>query len=290
MTLQLVLGSNTLDLDDWSTHGIVVNKVDLGFPQPREVVTNLPGVDGNYDETAFLGTRVVTLTGSLGRGSDGSRSHGMALLAPFLAPSARPQLVFSLDEDRPDRALTLRAADFTAPIAGGESAVFSISWKCPDPIAYGLITNQVTIPPNVGTIGGRAYPRTFPTTYPASIGGGGTAYIINAGDYISWPKLHIFGPCTNPAVYWLDNTGTRTGTQVVFIGISLADGDYLAVDTRAQTVTLNDDVAANRYSFLDFAHTKWGPLQAGYNRLQFSSVSATEPALTYVLWQDTALV
>lgn len=289
-TLQLVMGSSTIDFSDWADHGLIIGSVDLGFPAPREVVTNLPGRDGDFDETAFFGTRVVTLTGSAGPGADGSRAQGLALLAPFLAPGARPQLVFALSDDVAERVLNLRPSDFTAPVADGTAVAFTASWKCPDPIAYGLVTNETDIPPSTGATGGRTYSRTFPQVYPASFGGAGQATVITNGNYATWPVLRIYGPCVDPAVYWLDAGANRIGTQVVFAGLTIVTGDYIEVNTRAQTVTLNGSPGANRYSFLDFANTQFGPLRAGSNLLQFAASSASAPAEVAVLFPDAYLI
>jgi hypothetical protein len=290
MTLKLVLGANTLDFDNWANHGIIASTVDLGYPTVREVMTNLPGQDGEFDETAYFGTRVVTITGNIGPCTDGSRSQGLATLAPFLAPKARPKLIFALDTDVFDRALSMRPANFTGPVATGNTVNFSASWKCPDPIAYGLVTNQVSILPSIGGDLGRTYPLVFPRHYPHSYGYMPSVFDTN-GDYPAFPLLRIYGPCTDPGVTWLDPvTQALLPTKVLFSGLTINLGDYIEVDTKAQTVLLNGDPNANRYSFLDFANTAWGPLQPGDNLLRFVSSSASSPSLVKVLWQDAFLL
>lgn len=289
--LRLELGPQTLDFADFPTHGVIVSTVDLGYPAVREVLTDLPTQDGSFDQTAYIGPRVVTITGNLGPGSAGTLSSGRSALAPFLAPSARPQLVVALDDESPEITFTGRGADFTSIVASGSTANFTASWTCADPVGYGQATNEIDIRPATAGSSGRTYPRTYPLTYPITFGGGGTAYITTQGNYQAWPVLRIDGPVKNPTVTWLDPvTRTPTGTQVVLAGLKVASGDYLEIDTKAKTVLLNGDPGSSRYSFLDFEATTWGPLTAGTNLLRFTSPSAPPPALARVFWSDCYLI
>ncbi len=291
-TLQLVLGSNVLDFGDDADHGITVTSPNVGYPAPREVLTDLPGQDGQFDETAYFGTRLVTLTGSFGPGRLGSRSVGLGLFAPFVAPGARPQLIYAFDDDVYERMLTMRASDFTAPPSNGTEAPFTASWKCADPIAYALNTNDLLMLPASVDSSGITFPLTFPLTFGGSTyGGDANVPLTTNGNYPTWPVFQIFGPITDPKIQWVDPaTLAVLETQVVFSGITVADGDYLEVDVRAQTVLLNGDPLASRYSFVDFANTEWGPLEPGLNMLRFSGSSATDPCIAHVLWRDAFLI
>lgn len=291
--LRLVLGSNVLDFDDWPIHGIIVSQPDLSFPDVREVLTDLPGQDGQFDETAYFGTRVVTLTGSFGPGTNGSRSQGLSQMAPFVSPQARPSLVFALDGDVYERQFpSMRVANLTASPSSGTEAPFVISWKCSDPIAYGLTVNEVDLSPEAEISDpGRKYPLTFPRVYPPGFGSGGRTPVVTNGNYAAWPILRIFGPCTGPMIKWLDPVSFNpTGTQVIIPDLVIAGGQYLEVNTRNQTVLLNGDPMANRYSFVDFANTSWGPLLPGDNVLVFQASAAATPSITEVLWSDAFLV
>jgi hypothetical protein len=216
----------------------------------------------------------------------------LLLLGPFVVAGARPQLIVALDDDMPPRAFTGRVTNFTGPVANGSSVDFTASWKCADPIAYSLTTSEVDIiPASADSDDGRSYPLTYPRTYPASYGGNGKGLVTTNGNYSAWPVLKMFGPVVDPVVTWLDPVSDEPlGIQVVFAGISIADGDYLEVDTKAQTALLNGDPGANRYSFIDFAATNWGPLQSGANLLLFTASSAETPSVLNVLWQDAFLL
>lgn len=290
--LRLELGTNVLDFDQWPTHGVIASSVDLGFPAVREVITDLPDQDGSYDETAYVGPRVVTITGNLGPGTNGSRGAARTALAPFLSASARPQLIVALDDDVSQMSLTMRPADYTGVVGpGGSTTNFTASWKCADPLAYGLATNEVDIYPGSAGSVGRKYPKTFNYTYPVTPGAGGTSFITTSGNYKAFPVLQIDGPVTDPTIIWLDPiTRIPTGPQIVIAGLTVSLGDYLQIDTKARTVYLNGDPNANRYAFLDFEATTWGPLESGTNLLRFTTPSSVPPAVARVFWRDAFLV
>ncbi|HVX20878.1 MAG TPA: hypothetical protein VHB02_06000 [Acidimicrobiales bacterium] len=290
--LQLVLGDVTLDLRDPDL-GLVVQTVDIGAATPREVVTDLPGQDGSDDQTQYFATRVVSITGVAGPGTAGSRSKVLDLLAPFLGLSVpRPQLIYALDEDVDPRYLTLRVGQWTAPAGPGAASAFAVQWKCADPIAYGLALNEVSLPPLTADAPGWSYPRTYPRSYPVLATGHGSIFAINNGTYPSWPMFRLFGPCggTQLAIHWLDPTGIENlQTQVVIAGLTLAAGTYLEITSKARTAVLNGDPDANRYSYVDFGQTTWGPLLPGTNRLRFTASSATTPSICQILWRDAYL-
>lgn len=280
-----------LDLNDSGSTGVIVDTIDVGFPVVREVTTDLPEQDGEFDETENFSARIVSISGvAYPVEFSGSRAQILDGFAPFLNPKARPQLIYAFDEDVEERAFTLRVQQGSAPISSGRSSAFQYQWKCPDPIAYGLDTNEVDIPPAAGASTGRTYPLTFPRVYPAGYGGSGQSFVGVGGTYPTWALLRIFGPCVDPAIYWLDpETTDPLGIQVVLSGITVDEGDYLEIDTKARTVLLNGDPGANRYSFVDFANTVWGPLQPVMNLLRFQVSSADVPAIAQVLFRNAYL-
>lgn len=291
-TLMLQLGGLTLDLNDPDATGFVIKTIDLGYATPRAVVTDLPGQDGTDDQTAFFSARTVQLTGALIPTLGGaSRSSVMDTLAPFISPGARPTLIYALDDDVDERCLNMRVSQWTNPIDHPTNAsAFSVQWVCPNPIAYEQDINEVDIPFATGSTAGRVYPRTYPLTYPTGSFVGGDATVTNDGNYASWPILRIFGPCTNPAVFWLDpSSGDELGIQVAFTGLTVATGNYVEVDTLAKTALLNGDPGSNEYSFVDFANTTWGPLQPGDNLLRFAPATASAPSICEVLWRNSFL-
>lgn len=288
--LVLQLGDLTIDLNDTDANGFVIESIDPGYAAPRAVVTDLPGQDGQRDDTAYFSTRTVQLTGAVVPTLAGaSRTKAKDALAPFLAPNARPQLLYAFDEDTDTRSLTLRVGQWSNPIDHPVNATaFSVQFVCPDPISYGLLQREITVPLAAGAATGRAYPRTYPRAYSSAVPV--DVAVATAGTYPTWPLVRIYGPCQDPALTWVDpTTGAPIGVQVVFDGLTIADGDYVEVDTRARTAVEDGDPMANRYNFVDFSSTVWGPLQPGSNKLRFTASSTGTDCTCVVFWYDAFL-
>jgi hypothetical protein len=292
LVLQLVDATGnvtqTLDLMD-QNNGIRVDSLDVAFPEVRDVVAALPTRDGDYDTTWLFGPRTVTVTGSVLRSTNqGSRAAALAALAGWARPRIRPRLVYSLDGDPPTW-LSLRGSKLSGPHSNPTATAFQVSWVAPDPIARGLTQNTVTLSPAV-TIGGRAYNLTFPRTYPAGgATGGGTAH--NAGTYGAWPLVRFYGPCTAPVLRWISpppaaETSFGQGNITFTSACVVNAGDYLEVDTLAQTALTNGAGGASRFNQLDFSQTVWAPLYPGDTQLQFAPATFSVPCQCVVLWYD----
>jgi hypothetical protein len=290
---RLVLGALVLDLNDHDNTGLVVSDINLGTPSVKKVQTNLPGQDGMFDQTKNFGTRVLSISGyATGYGTVGSRQKVIDSLAPFckLDPTSRPSLVFAFDTDVVERTIPLVVSQWSGPVAAGIGSAVQYQWECPDPIAKGTTTNEVDIPPFTGSSAGRVYPRSYPRVYPVGFGGSGQAFVTTAGTFNAWPLIRIFGPINNPVLTWLDPITTLPiGPQIAFTGLNILAGHYIEIDTKARTVVLDSDPNANRYSFVDFPNTIWGPLKAGSNLLKLSCAAASAPALAQVFWADAFL-
>jgi hypothetical protein len=278
--------ADTLDLMD-ETNGYRVASVDIGFPTVRAVTAAYPTRDGDYDTTTLFGPRAVTITGSLIASDYGPRQQAWSTLARWAQPSIRPRLVYAIDAGMPTLTLGLRGSQMSGPFNDISVSAFTVSWVAPDPISHGVDVHQLTVQPeSTGTIAGRAYPLTFNRTYPVpSPGGSGMGTATNGGDYPTWPLLRFYGPCTNPAVYWV----TPATGAVVFTGLTIAAGDYLDVDTFAQTALLNGQTGASRYSYLDFTQTRWQPFYAGDTTIRFAPASFSPPCQLLASWSDASL-
>lgn len=283
LTLALPSGV-TLDLAEWS-HGVIVSTVDLGAPSVRENTADLPEQDGDDDQTTYLGPRVVTLEGTLVPSDYGdSASKGFDLLAPFLAPAARPRMTFALDEDMDVRTLTLRASQWTAARLA-HSIPFQLQFKG-DPVALSATATTVNVAAEAPALEGAPMPFTFPLTFPPG-GSVGLGTATTLGTYPTWPTYRLFGPVTNPAIAILDSVTAVPRGQITFTGLTVPAADYLEINSRARTVMLNGD--ASRYSFLDVPHTTWAPLQPGPNQIRYFGSTAQPPAMAEIIWQDAYL-
>lgn len=288
--LKLALGSLELDLNDIDENGFVIASVDPGCATPREITTVLPGQDGQDDQTEFFGPRSVQLTGAIVPTCGGSRTKMKDRLAPFLAAKARPTLIYALDPDVDVRCIDLRISQWSNVIDHpGNATAFSVQWVG-KPIAYGPFLNEVDLPLSAGSTSGFSFPLIFPLSFGDTSGPTEDGTILNVGTYPSWPILRVYGPCTDPSILFIDpETGESNGTQIVFSGLVIGDGEYAEIDTQARTVLINGDPGANRYNFVDFARTTWGQLQVGPNRVRFTAAAASGDVITKVLWRESYL-
>jgi hypothetical protein len=274
--------TDSLDLMD-QNNGYRVATLDVAFPTVRAVVAPLPTRDGDYDTTNLFGPRVVTVTGSLVHSAQGSRQVALATLARWCGPRLRPRLVYAVDSDATPLALGLRGSQLSAPAANPAVSAFTASWEAPDPVATGLTQHANLINPQPTALG-RHYNLSFNRVYPV-VTGNGQGSCVNAGTYRAWPVLNIYGPCTNPAVFWI----SPPGGAVVFSGLTLQANEYVQVDTYAQTVLDNGQAGASRFDLLDFARTSWAGLEPGSTTLQYLPDSVGPGCHLVVSWYDSSI-
>jgi hypothetical protein len=296
--LRLELGATTLDLMA-DGNGFAIATVDLGYPAPREDVSAIPDRDGEWDDTALFGARVVSIGGSLFPGDNvGSRSSVLDTLAPYLAASARPRLVFAID-DLPERFVTLRASQLSAPFTDPTVSAFQAQWKAPDPVCYSLTAHTITIVSSGGVFGRRyTDPQSSgvvtstsgwkpPRIYP-SMAGVQAAQAVNAGTLNTPPLFQIFGPCTNPGIY-NDTLGTAFVVGTDAAPLTLGATDVLTVDARNRAVYVGPDPANGRYSYVDFSRSSWWPLIPGPNALRYVHQTAQTASHATCTWNDAYL-
>lgn len=287
--LKLSLDGETLDLSDWAANGVYVAKVDIGAPAVREVAYDLPDRDGQLDQTAFVGARLITLSGQvIASAAAGTRQEILDRLQRFCRPGTRPTLTIALNDDQP-RTIGLRPDQCASPIERPGRCPIAASWKAPDPRFYAATSDgqpvhgSITVYPPMSSSQGRAYNLAFARQYPSAWGGSGFAVATVAGSAATWPTHRIDGPATNPVITTTDAAGNTS--RIDFASLTLAIGDYVELDTAARTVWLNGDPAADRYSTLDFAATRWGPLYPGSTTIAFNADAFAAPSQLVTSWQ-----
>ena len=213
------------------------------------------------------------ITGSVIASPTDTRQGALGRLAHWCQPRIRPRLVYAVDPGEAPMALGLRGSQLTAPYTNPQASAFSVSWVAPNPVAYALQPHSLTLSPQ-GNFAGRTYTRSYPRIYPISGGSAGLGTCTNGGDYPTWPRFLIYGPCSNPAVWWV----TPPGGAVVFANLTVAAGDYVDVDTSAQTVLLNSLPGSSRDDTLDFGQTVWQPFYAGDTTIRSPPKPSRRPA------------
>lgn len=108
----------------------------------------------------------------------------------------------------------------------------ALQWVCSDPRRYSMAERGVGVDAQIGGVGGLEYPLTYPLLYGTPVTPG-TATVTNEGNVPTHPLVIVRGEVENPLIV---NQTTRR--QLEF-RITLAETDFLEIDTHAGTVLLN---------------------------------------------------
>jgi hypothetical protein len=263
-------------------NGYVPQKIDLGFPEIREVANPRTDAHGIIDSTAYVGARPVVLEVALAPEltelASTERSLGDTLRA-WLAPAMRPYLVYQLDPSDPIRRLEVRntGASYISSFVDDDYQIMGIGWKAPNGFAEDYeateATTWSTTAPTTET--GRTYDLTFDRGYPATEEIEPNSVTVS-GNVAVDAVIRLYGPCVSPAI-----SNETTGAVLDFSGnggLTLNAGEYLEVDVRNRTAYLNGDTSQSRYSYLNFSTSSRLPefrLEPGTNTLRYTPASTT---------------
>lgn len=286
----LVLGAQTLLLEDPSK-GYFCTSLDLGFPAVREVVSDRPDQDGVDDRTRYFGSRVVSANITALAGA-GARVDDVAdNFAPFMLPSARPVLHYVLDRPgTPERTLTLRASNYSWPIAGPDQRDIQLQWVAADPIARDGMIHTATAYAGSSAPPGRSYNLVPNRIYPPGTSASSTGRINVAGDTLAYPVYRFYGPVTGARLsiqtYAPPNVQLSTGYIYFLPGFVIGSGQWVDVDSGNKTAVLSDGTSVQ--SQLDWGVTRFlgvGPAP-NYAILFTSGTSTSGSTQVVASWQE----
>jgi hypothetical protein len=288
----LTLGTLTQPLED-ADAGYYCTKLDLGYPDVRDVVNNKPDMDGVDDRTQFWGSRAVTadITARPAPGSPGIDAVA-ASFAPYMVPNVRPVLHWVLDRPgTPERILTVRASDYSWPIDGTKSRAIQLAWVAADPVARDPTVHTVVAMAGSSTTAGRTYNLTFPRTYPPGGGSPTTGIIFSPGDTIVRPLIRVYGPIT-AAWVWGEGGSSTTGNYYHWdwhfnTGFVIDAGHWVDIDAARRTVYRDSDPAQSVYSSVNWSTTTWPvflPQMTAW--LYVRGTTTTGVTQAQAIWQD----
>jgi hypothetical protein len=267
----LVMGTRTLELED-DLAGYACTELNLGYPEVREVSSNRPDADGTDDRTSLMGARAVSANIRAYGGAATPDEIG-ALFAPFMLPSARPELHYVLDRPgTPERMCTVRASGYAWPITGKRDRDIQLGWVASDPVMRDPAARSSVSRSGSTTIPGRAYPLHFNRIYPVGGGAATTGEIVSPGDVPVRPLVRIFGPITDPRVdlQVMDPAEPLATYSLAFVaGFRIDAGEWVDVDTDRKTVFRNSDPTQSAMADMDWQTSTW-------------PVLPPSPALTYL--------
>lgn len=282
-------GLGRLELTE--ANGFVVTSLDLGWPTVRAVSNNRVGANGADDTTAFYGPRAVSLEVGVFAPDDrtASRRDRMSRLLAYASPARRAVLVFWDDDGVPQR-VSLRGESVTPPPRRpvGTAVTVMLAWSAPDGIVEELEQRTVKVSAFAATGGpGRTYPRRYPIRYPVRASAG-SQDVVN-GTEPAAPIYRLWGPCVNPRL-----VNVETGAEVRFGNTATGDltltaDQYVEVNVRNATVTLNGRATESLYSRLDLVASSFAWLIAGTQRLRYVPKSFGSGAHADVLYRRAYL-
>ncbi|MEU9436606.1 hypothetical protein [Streptomyces sp. NPDC048252] len=208
-------------------------------PEVRSEFTDREGDHGSWASPVYLGSRPVTLAGTIVAPSRSLLDQAMGRLR---VAAGLTDTLLTVGETVPKQAVVRRSGKPLMQYVTNTVASYSVMVTAADPRRYSttLQSGTTNLPT---TTGGLTFPVTFPITLSATtVAGQITA--ANFGSMDTRPILTISGPVVAPTVAALYQDGTVK--QLVY-SQDLQSGDQLVIDTDAHTVTLNGNASRRRF-------------------------------------------
>jgi len=291
----LALGSQTVQLEN-QAGGWFCSSLDLGYPEIRDVTNPRPDQDGLDDRTMYMGGRTVSIDITAITGA-GARIDAVASqFAPFMRPSARPQLHYILD--RPgahERVMTVRPSGYAWPVVGADQRDIQLQFMAADPVAYDPTTQTGSAWSGATGAPGRNYPLTFNRIYPVGSGSSTTANLVSNGDLPVFPLLRVYGPISG-AIVQLTNRYPDSTQNLIAIyfkaGYNIGAGNWVDIDSARRTAYANSDHTQNVINQIDWTQTNQWPYIApapAYCQLLMQGTNTSGITQVQAFWNDRYL-
>lgn len=245
-------------------------------PDVRAEFTDREGDNGSWASPVYLGSRPITLGGTIIAPSQSLLEQAMDQLR---AAAGLDDTTLTVWEGVPKQATVRRSGKALMQYVTDTVATYSVMVTAADPRRYDttLQTGSTGLPL---TSGGLTLPATMPWTLSATtVAGQITAF--NAGTFETRPVLILNGPVTGPKILAQLPDGT---VQFLTYSQDLASGEQLVIDTDAHTVIVNGQ--ASRRRFLTIPNG-WPTIPAQSTVIfQFSASAYNASALLTARWRS----
>jgi tail protein len=271
---RLVLGARDGNADV----PVAIQAVNLPGPDIRDAVTNRVNAPGTNDQTRYSGASGPTIELTILPGAEAHLVEDR--LREWMDPARRVWLVVQRNGWPEPRRILVRGDQFGAPTTRpGPTIAMLLPWRAPNGVIESLDAELVTIYPTSDATSGMSFPVVLPMSFGSgSVDGAGLIRITEG--LATPPVLRIYGPVTAPAL-----TNRTTGDAIVFsAGFSIPNGEYVAIDVDAGTVTANDDPDVTRYGSIDWSSTDLWLLQPGDNLISLTGTgmsAITQATVSY---------
>lgn len=253
--------------------GWIVDRVDLGTPEPREQAEDAPDADGQIDTTSLIGARDIIVAGTMFADVD-PLWRMKDRLAAFMSQRLRPTLYIA-EVGQPERQAAVRGRQYPRQVVNRDWDEFQAVFR----VSSGVLESATPVvtpifPGAPEGVGGLELPVELPVEFVGA-GPPGAGVVVNEGTADASPVLRIDGPCTGPIV-----ENRTVGRSLVFDPAwEILAGEYLEIDVRAKTILLNGIESQSRYDKLVFAESAWWTLPAqASSDVRFTPVEWSPPS------------
>lgn len=277
-------------IDMGGTDGLFLVDLDLGYPSPRVDAEDLTDDDGTDDGTLYHGASLVSVRAAAVATDTATKQAVIDRLGAFMRPGVRPFLHYTLEDGGDERRVALRAQNRSAPLTSPWMHVMQdvlAAWVNPRGVQESADEITVEVPASSsGAEAGIVFPVVFPLAWPYAPGSGSTL-ATNDGNASAMPVIRMYGSATNPRLENITTGQTLEFGSATVGDLVLAAGEYVELDVRARTVTLDGDAADSRYQYLNFADSEWWSLAPGVNELRYYPEAFDPGATSYVIYHHT---
>lgn len=264
----------TRKLFDWSSGAL------------RPVVTPAPDQSGSIDTTTLHGEGSVTIGLRVDLRA-GELEQVVRSFRRYTAAALRPTLTVDYEDGSDPLIVTLSQGTVTAPIQQATHRDVVLRFVAPYGIMESETVHSAVVRPGAGEGDGLEFADElefgttieFPYVEPP-----GATVITQEGDRHAYPVVRAFGPFGGPAISTVIGNLT-TGKTLTFSGVDIAEGDYLEINLRTKTITVNGVAEQSRYQFLSFPASSWWTLAPGDNEIAFRPDVWSGNAQMHVLWR-----
>lgn len=311
---------NGLVLNDRSKLECYWVEEPTGFDSPELKVSSVENVqeDGSLAEPGLYGERTMTLSGYIQAGTYTQvMEMGRELLDSLIGLDEVPLLITTMAGllelpgfgmfQHPDMTINCRPSDrpqlsmgiVGSDITGIFKRNFTIVLKASDPLFRSTIIKTATLVPSVQSELGRAYNRSFPVGYTASIGASGQPVppdvneitLRNDGNYAAWPIIRFSGQMNGVVL-----TNLTNDHSIHLVG-TVAAGDLVEINTLTGDIVDQDGNDASSFwnSISDWMRLRGtrnphtGALSNGDNIIQLTAATLGLGARVDFFWQDSVM-
>lgn len=245
-----------------------VASFEISARATRAVVTNRALADGHVDDTRYAGGRAATIAIVFNERRCNPAETMQSLLdrlAPYTVARRRPIMRWSLPGSGDFRQMVVRGEGVPVQVSRPRHLALVVQFTSDGEI-ISPEQEAVLIEPALDVETGRAYDRTYDSTYPASIAVGDRIVTQGGNEPAHWVGT-IFGNVTGP--YFKIN-----GTTVEFAAdYNLPDGSAILINTRERTMYLNGDPSDSVGHLTNFDEWSWDQLMLidGENQVRYGA-------------------